>query len=628
MDKLTLTGASLVDSKKNDTVVETTGGHNHGGHDHGGHDHGGHDHGHSHSHGGGGCCAPKEPAVRVVYTPPSDEEIMNASPEDIRTSLCTLIRMGAFKEAFEPLLTLVLEKRPNADAEILNAIGNDHYSLLHWAAKRVDDARFIQLLCEKMKPELINLPSTDNVAMRPLHWAATEGGLPHAAILLKFGADIEGTDGSGCTPLLIAAQYGHVDVVAFLLQRKANGTAVDQNRDSALHWAAYKGSIQVCGHLLFRGELSWTSQDAYGQTPLHLAALRGNTSVVRYLLQEGTKQEATRVLNMADKNHKTPLDLAISKKKPTVEMVLREHQQLYDKKWGKRTKSALAQLCSYRNWQLWMGCAMASDNDVTPKFPLYFMMSHMLAYTLWYPFIFTPVFNTSSGIMWDYSGFHLFNILSLVLMWFCHYKVRTTDPGKMTESNPETAKYRKMYEETIESFSDEANAKRSKGQLCHTCHIVRPTRSKHCRDARRCVLLFDHHCPFVGNTVGLYNYKWFYLTLFFLTICNIGFGVTLWIYLHRQFSWTLCIFGIYLCLFILFGGGMLLYHTQLSMVNLTTNEHINVSRYTYLQNERGKYKNPFFKGWLNNFLERFFPSSASYTLPTQQEPLLRGENAV
>lgn len=172
----------------------------------------------------------------------------------------------------------------------------------------------------------------------------------------------------------------------------------------------------------------------------------------------------------------------------------------------------------------------------------------------------------------------------------------------------------------------------SQQQLCHTCHILRPLRSKHCRDARRCVLLFDHHCPFVGNTVGLNNYKWFYLTLLFMTLACLGFGITLTIYLQRQFSWFICIFGIYLCLFILPAGGMLCYHTQLTMVNLTTNEHINVSRYKYLQNDHGGFRNPFFKGWLNNTMGRFSPSVSSYTLPTQHEPLLlahhRGENAV
>ena len=320
-----------------------------------------------------------------------------------------------------------------------------------------DDVRFLQLLCSKVKPEMLNIPSSDHVAMRPLHWAATEGGLPHASTLLKFGANLEGTDGAGCTPLLIAAQYGHVDLVALLLQRGANGKAVDKNRDSALHWAAYKGSIQVCGHLLFRGELSWTTPDAYNQTPLHLAAIRGNTAVVRYLLQEGTEQDAKLILHMPDKNGKTPLDLAITKKKPTVELVLRETMEKYDK-WGKRTRSMLAQMCSYHSWKIWLGCSTAHDVDVSPKFPLYFMMFHMLLFTLWYPFVFTPLFNTSEGILWDYSGFHAINICVMIFFWYCHYKVRTTDPGRLVESNPETAKYRKLYEAAIESFSDESSS--------------------------------------------------------------------------------------------------------------------------------------------------------------------------
>ena len=48
-------------------------------------------------------------------------------------------------------------------------------------------------------------------------------------------------------------------------------------------------------------------------------------------------------------------------------------------------------------------------------------------------------------------------------------------------------------------------------KLDHSCHIVRPLRSKHCRVSRQCVVGFDHYCPYVGTTVGLQNYRWFYL---------------------------------------------------------------------------------------------------------------------
>ena len=83
--------------------------------------------------------------------------------------------------------------------------------------------------------------------------------------------------------------------------------------------------------------------------------------------------------------------------------------------------------------------------------------------------------------------------------------------------------------------------------------------------------------------------------------------------------------GLYIGLFIVPSGGMCIYHTQLMLANLTTNEHQNVTRYKYLFNEQGQYKNLFFRGFLNNFLDRFSPSEASYTLPnTEQEaPLVR-----
>jgi hypothetical protein len=92
--------------------------------------------------------------------------------------------------------------------------------------------------------------------------------------------------------------------------------------------------------------------------------------------------------------------------------------------------------------------------------------------------------------------------------------------------------------------------------------------------------------------------------------------VTLGLYLSRQTSipWVTLLIGIYVSFNIIPAAGMLIYHTQLTLVNLTTNEHQNLRRYKYLQNERGQYSNPFFRGVLGNFVDRFAPSEASYTL--------------
>ena len=84
------------------------------------------------------------------------------------------------------------------------------------------------------------------------------------------------------------------------------------------------------------------AQDAFGQTPLHLASLRGNVETVRFLMEEagsiaerqdslepavggrvGSKVNKSnrvsflyprKMLSMMDKEEKTPKDLAIKKK--------------------------------------------------------------------------------------------------------------------------------------------------------------------------------------------------------------------------------------------------------------------------------------------------------------------------
>lgn len=438
MEEITLTGGTLVNKNSG----------------------GNHTHGSDCQHGCQHGEQPKAPPEMADLSPSLDD-IMGSSIDEIIKSLSTLLRFGRY-EAVEPLLEKISSERGSAELlQVLRAADDGGHSLLHWASKRVDDSRFIRKLVElavKLKAtDVLNAASTDNVGMRPLHWACTEGSIPHVALLLKNGADVEAKDSSGCTPLLIAAQYGQVEVVAYLLQNGANIKAVDSSRDSALHWAAYKGSIQVCGLLSYYQKLDWTTQDAYGQTPIHLASLRGHTTVVHYILERLEKKD---VLFQKDKNERTPLDLAIHKKRPTVEAVLREAMaELEDPRayFLKQTLvSNIKEFFSLKTWKHWMGFTAGMDESIRPsKFPYYFMIFNYVVHIFLFTTVFAPFTSPEKGIMWDLSGWLMWNFFVTFGSWYFFYTTVKSKPGYCDNSLPTIEKWRQMYAQTLESFADE-----------------------------------------------------------------------------------------------------------------------------------------------------------------------------
>ena len=104
--------------------------------------------------------------------------------------------------------------------------------------------------------------------------------------LVHSGANVNHRAPGGSTPLYVATDRGHTDVVRTLVGLGADVNLRTDEQDSPLHAAAKYGYIDICKELLLRGALvTWPRRDSH--TPLSLAAFNNNIRVATLLLLAG-----------------------------------------------------------------------------------------------------------------------------------------------------------------------------------------------------------------------------------------------------------------------------------------------------------------------------------------------------
>ncbi|CAK59102.1 unnamed protein product (macronuclear) [Paramecium tetraurelia] len=318
----------------------------------------------------------------------------------------------------------------------------------------------------------INLKNKDSFAS--VHFAAYAGSIETLEILKKYGADTKVKNQQGQNALSIAAQGDQVSAMVWLYLQGLSYTEQDEKGGTPLHWATYYGSEFAVQFLLSwlqktkEGKKIINQQDTEGMTPLHLAAMTGNQRIAKKLLYKGSQK------SLRDIKNQTPAQTALDNGYDIIYKILETNNCLMEflniRASYKPASISWSQICSF--FLIYFYCMIGSVIFV-------------------YPF-----FDTDTWLQY-------LSIASFLIGLVFYFLTMYISPGYV-EKNDDSRKLFSLLTQ-YEPW-----------ELCPECQIHKPLRSRHCEFCSRCVIVYDHHCPWLNNCIGAKNYPYF--ICFILTI--------------------------------------------------------------------------------------------------------------
>ncbi|XP_046547959.1 inversin-like [Haliotis rubra] len=205
-----------------------------------------------------------------------------------------------------------------ADMSLINKKGNKRRNKKLLGACRSGDVEAVKQVLEQVN---VDINSRGFRRMTPMLLAAKNGHRGVLDFLVSEGADMSLVDQRGhnvlhaaCragyveivkyvlsqnildinrgdkmmrTPLMVASETGHKDVVELLVRSGANVSLVNEKGRNFLHFACQGGDVETVKYVLAQDNVGINSRDFRGRTPVMEAAKNGHKEVVVFLLSKG-----------------------------------------------------------------------------------------------------------------------------------------------------------------------------------------------------------------------------------------------------------------------------------------------------------------------------------------------------
>jgi ankyrin repeat protein len=216
------------------------------------------------------------------------------------SKIAELIKQN-FQQNTDYLQKFLKDSKHQAHVELMQIYQSD--TALHIAARQPNAKVLQQAIKEELKRSK-TVDVTNEYGCTPLMLAANYGHTENLRLLIKAGGNIKLQPKDGYPALHRAAVEGHPNCISMLIEQGADIDAQDTKFGcTPLQRAVIKKKID-CVKLLIQCKANLSSQDQAGETALHDAASGGNIEAMKLLLAAGAN------VKMVDNEGMTPLHKA------------------------------------------------------------------------------------------------------------------------------------------------------------------------------------------------------------------------------------------------------------------------------------------------------------------------------
>ncbi|XP_067668390.1 putative ankyrin repeat protein RF_0381 [Haliotis asinina] len=153
-------------------------------------------------------------------------------------------------------------------------------------AARYGSAQVVELLVTKGA----DVSLVDGVKDNILHYACRGGDIETVKLVLSLNVvDINSRGQNSQTPVIVAAQGKHRDIVELLVTEGADVSLVDNSRTNILHWACLAGDLETVKLVLSLHAADINARIDYGSTALEIARFGRRPQLVDLLVSNGAQ---------------------------------------------------------------------------------------------------------------------------------------------------------------------------------------------------------------------------------------------------------------------------------------------------------------------------------------------------